>query len=309
NISTFIGGSVEYYIKPDSSGGCYFVQSVRPNLLLGGTTGIVLNDAPRFAGPSNIWSPAKGFLVQSTSPSSYDRNFPTTGADGLYFDLLIGGIDASQLSWTVNTGGSIRAEVSWTRPRSGSFRAPDGDTFQADRWIRDKSSYVTRVTLHGPRASSSQINSSNPSPLTVPSLPQTFELVGRDRGGNEVRYGFVLRQWFVLRDNAVSLSDQIFWCSRLGYRLARVRDLTNSNYRNLGAVPSSGFNGYKRHIGAGFFSEWGLMAYYTDAGFVHHYGHWTSDAAGSNGFLVYSNFGDFYSYSASIRYAAVCTAP
>ncbi|MWN32966.1 MULTISPECIES: hypothetical protein, partial [unclassified Gilliamella] len=138
---------------------------------------------------ANIWNPSKGFLVQSTSPSSYDRNFPTTGLDGLYFDLDIGGIDGSQLSWTVNTSGSIRATVSWTRPRSGTFTNPRENTVQADEWIRDKSKNVARVTLHGPRASSSQISSSRPSSLTRPSLPQTFELVGRGSNGNEVRYG------------------------------------------------------------------------------------------------------------------------
>ncbi|MWN32978.1 hypothetical protein GQ596_11070, partial [Gilliamella sp. Pra-s60] len=65
---------MDYYINPNNlSASCYFVQSVRPNLLYGGTTGIISNDLPYFAGPSNIWNPSKGFLTQSTSPSSYDR--------------------------------------------------------------------------------------------------------------------------------------------------------------------------------------------------------------------------------------------
>ncbi|KDN09266.1 hypothetical protein GAPWKB30_2130 [Gilliamella apicola] len=153
--STFSGGTAEYYITQSQPVIC----SVRPNLLYGGTSGIVSYDGPRFAGPSNIWSPTKGFLTQSTNPSSYDRNFPTTGADGLYFDLLIAGVDASQLSWTVNTSGSLNATVSWRLPSQGYYE---------DTWITDKSKNVTRVTLHGPRASSGQINSSNPSSLTRP---------------------------------------------------------------------------------------------------------------------------------------------
>ncbi|MCO6550595.1 MAG: hypothetical protein J6580_07925, partial [Gilliamella sp.] len=280
--STFSGGTAEYYITPSSQP---VICSVRPNLFIG--TG-------SYAGPANIWSPTKGFLVQSTNPSSYNRNFPTTGSDGLYFDLDIGGIDGGQLSWTVNTRGSLGATVS----RVGSN---------------------TRVTLNGPRASSSQISSSNPGQITVPTLPQTFELVGRDSSGNEVRYGFVLRQWFVSRGQTWSIySDQLAWCNSLGYRLAKVRDLTNakcgvnSNFPCInginGATPSSSVNYYMRYIGAGFFTEWGDMNDYTDAGFVHG-SYWTSDATGSNQSTVGSNSGYVYSFSASDSNYAVCTAP
>ncbi|MWN06000.1 hypothetical protein [Gilliamella sp. Pas-s95] len=300
--SRFYGGTAEYYITLSSQP---VICSVRPNLLLGGTTGIDSYDNPRFAGPANIWSPTKGFLVQSTSPSSYELNFPTTGADGLYFDLDVGGVDASQLSWTVDTSGRLRATVSWRRPNQGTDK---------DKWITDKSSYVTRVTLRGPRASSAQINSSNPSRLTpLPSLPQTFELVGRDSNGNEVRYGFVLRQWFVHRGNYIyNQSSQSTWCSRLGYRLVRVRDLTNAvrtdSYPISGAVPSSSGNWYQRHIGAGFFTEWGTISYYAGAGSVGD-DWWTSDATGSTGFFVYSRNGAVRSFSASDSGYAVCTAP
>ncbi|OCG66532.1 hypothetical protein A9G39_06255 [Gilliamella sp. Imp1-6] len=292
NSSTFSGGRADYYITLPSQP---VICSVRPNLLLGGTTGIDSRDNPRYAGPSNIWSPTKGFFVQSASPSSYDLNFPTTGADGLYFDLDIGGIDGSQLRWTVNTSGSIRATVS----RVGSS--------------------TTRVTLSGPKADSSQISSSSPGRISVPSLPQTFELVGRDSNGNEVRYGFVLRQWFVHRGaQEANASTQTAWCNSLGYRLARVRDLTNASCSGwgagswcqgaVGATPSSSNNGYKRHIGAGFFTEWGNMDYYADAGFVRD-DYWTSDATGSDQFPVFSYDGYVDSYSASESRYGLCTAP
>ncbi|OCG35484.1 hypothetical protein A9G27_03125 [Gilliamella sp. Bim3-2] len=306
NSSTFSGGTAEYYITLSSQP---VICSVRPNLLLGGTSGIDSLDKPRFAGPSNIWSPTKGFLTQSTSPSSYDRNFPTTGLDGLYFDLDIGGIDARQLSWRVNTSGSIGVTVSWRRALTGTFADPRGNVIQADYWITDKSKYVTRVTLTGPKADIAQISSSSPGRITVPSLPQTFELVGRDRSGNEVRYGFKLKQWFVNRGGqSVDLFHQTAWCNSLGYRMPRVRDLTNSNYKNLGAAPSSSGNNYMRHIGAGFFTEWGIMGYYADAGFVSsHY--WTSDASGSSLFTVDSGTGYVNSRSASDSRDVLCTAP
>ncbi|WP_176700396.1 hypothetical protein, partial [Gilliamella sp. Gris1-4] len=308
NSSRFYGGSAVYYITLPSQP---VICSVRPNLNFG---------AGSSAGPSNIWNPKKGFLVQSTNPSSYDRNFPTTGSDGLYFDLDIGGIDGGQLNWTVNTSGSLGATVRWTRPLTGTFTSPDNRTIQADNWITDKSKNVTRVTLTGPRASSSQISSSNPGSLTRPSLPQTFELVGRDSNGNEVRYGFVLRQWFVNRDNQLkSYSDQLAWCRSLGYRMPRVSDLTNAKcgVDNTwfpcvngidGAAPSSPGNRYQRHIGAGFFTEWGFMLDYADAGFVDFYD-WTSDVAGSTQFVVTSYNGFVNNYIASGSNYAVCTAP
>ncbi|MWN32470.1 MULTISPECIES: hypothetical protein [unclassified Gilliamella] len=320
--SSFSRATVDYYITP------YEYTSIcwaRPNLLYGGATDIDSSDNYRHAGPFGMWNSSQGFYLQSTSPSSYDGNFPTTGADGLYFDLEIPtGIDGSQLSWTVNTSGSLSATVSWTRPRYGTFTSSDNRTIEADKWITDKSKYVTRVTLHGPRASSSQIGSSNPSPLTRPSLPQTFELVGRDRSGNDVRYGFVLKQWFVNRGNRQDTpSNHTAWCNSLGYRMVRVRDLTNAvcsgwNMNNgypctgaVGATPSSGNNVYKRYIGAGLFTEWGHMRYYADADFgsYHYPTYWTSDATGSYQFSVYSSNGGVSSFNTSDRRWGLCTAP
>ncbi|WP_141671773.1 hypothetical protein [Gilliamella sp. Imp1-1] len=300
--STFSGGTAEYYITLPSPP---VICAVRPNLLLGGTTGLGWDDQI-YAGPANIWDPAKGFLVQSTSPSSYDRNFPTTGSDGLYFDLDIGGLDASLLGWTVTTRGDITATVNWRLPVS------DQNNSDIDRWIRDKSKYVTRVTLHGPKADSAQISSSLPSSLARPSFPQTFELVGRDRSGNEVKYGFVLKQWFVNRGaQKTNVSNQTAWCNSLGYRMPRVSDLTNAVRRASlpisGAAPSSSGNYYQRHIGAGFFTEWGSMYNYADAGFVDDL-YWTSDAAGSNQFAITSGDGGVLDGSASYSNYAVCTA-
>ena len=313
--STFNGGSVDYYIslplKPT-------ICSARPNLLLGG-----LNKGYGYeyiVGPVNIWSQKRGFLVQSTNPSSYGQNFPTTGADGLYFDLDIGGIDASHLRWTVNTSGSLGATVRWTRPRTDSHIDPYRLVIQHDHWIIDKSKNITRVTLHGPKADSVQINSSNPSPLTRPSLPQTFELVGKDSNGNVVvKYGFVLRQWFVNRGYKYDHTpNNITWCNSLGYRLSQVRDLTNATCSGLaansdcrgavGATPSSGNNVYQRRIGAGFFTEWGRMDNYADAGFVSDF-YQTSDVKTTDGFYLHAHAQDGMIRDYRIRYYAACTTP
>ncbi|MWN06653.1 hypothetical protein [Gilliamella sp. Pas-s95] len=297
NRTSFSGQTVTYYISPY---GGPVVCHTRPNLSYG-TDG--------FTGPSNIWSLTKGFLSQSNDSLSYDQNFPTTGADGLYFDLLIGGVDGSQLTWSPVTRGGITATVTSVAAN--------------DRWIPgvDKEKVVARVTLSGPRADSTQIGSDNPSPLTpLPSLPQTFELVGRDSRDNVVvKYGFVLKQWFVHRGNKdASQSDQISWCNRLGYRAPQVKDLTNavcSGWHSgfwcrgaVGATPSSSNNHYKRHIGAGFFTEWGILYRYADAGFVDNI-YWTSDVSGGNSFTVAWDLGDINSFSAGYSLYGLCTTP
>ncbi|SCB91411.1 hypothetical protein GA0061081_102311 [Gilliamella bombicola] len=293
NRTNFSDQTVTYYVNPYGRGPsvCYFVSHARPNLG---------NGRDNYAGPSNIWNPDKGFLTQSNDSLFYDRNFPTTGADGLYFDLLIDGVDASQLTWSPVTWGGITATVTSVTP--------------GDSWLPnvERRKTVARVKLSGPSADSTQIESDNPSSLIVPFLPLTFELVGKDSRGNEVRYGFVLQKWFVHRGNkADTQPNQSTWCSRLGYRLSDTKDLTNSVKTSSpsisGALPSSSGNYYKRHIGAGFFTEWGYMRHYADAGFTSYY--WTSDPAGRRFFYIYSSGGNIHIPNYNDNRSCICTTP
>ncbi|OTQ67265.1 hypothetical protein B6D17_11230, partial [Gilliamella apis] len=135
-----------------------------------------------------------------------------------------------------------------------------------------------RVTLTGPAVTDrNQWYSENPRRIGRPSLPQTFELVGRDSRGNAVvKYGFVLKQWFVSRGNMsyYYYPSMESWCNKIGYRLPKVRDLTNASCQPRrgesqdvcqgveSATPSSPDNSSRRHIGGGLFSEWGNMSDY-----------------------------------------------
>jgi hypothetical protein len=216
------------------------IDYVRPNLYYGGG---------RYAGPADMWNPDKGFLVQSINPESYNLNFPTTGTHGVYFDLLITGIDVRKLTWKpVNLGG-ITATVE--------------NVVADDYWIpnKDRRKVVARVTLTGPYAR----HPTRQREIGRVSLPQTFELVGRDKDGYEVvKYGFVLKQWFIDRFSGGNREPER-WCSRNGYRIPRVRDLTNAaGIPALGASPSSPGNHYMRYIGGGLFSEWGYMYGYAN---------------------------------------------
>jgi hypothetical protein len=276
---SFSASSATYYISPKASPAVCFAK---PDMAY--VTGI-------FAGPPAIWNPAKGFLVQSTVPSGYHRNFPTTGAHNLYFDLDIGGVDATSLTWP-------------------DVVHPSGITVK----LSVTSATTVRATLVGPFASSSQIRSSSPGNIPRPPLPATFELVGRDSSGRAViKYGFRLKQWFINRgDKWENYATQNSWCSSIGYQMPRVRDLTNavrtdSGSPISGATPPSSRNNYMRHIDAGFFSEWGSMYGYPGTSFSGSY-YWTSDASGSRQFIVNSNHGNIGWGSPSYSDYGICAS-
>ncbi|PXY90602.1 hypothetical protein DKK77_11080 [Gilliamella apis] len=222
-----------------------------------------------------VWKDVYGFLPQSVTPSSYGLNFPTTGANNLQFRLMIKGINQA-LSWAPVSHGGITATMTDSRSTS------------------------VRVTLTGPA-----VIGYNPGRTDRPSLPQTFELVGRDSSGNAVvKYGFVLKQWFLQSrsyNNSGYYSDTSSWCNDIGYRLPKVKELTNANCRELssdcqGATPSSPDNSARRHIGGGLFSEWGNLysTYYNPIGnFPCQNGYWTQDRVGSSQeyFIVESEYG------------------
>ncbi|OCG08748.1 hypothetical protein A9G13_01420 [Gilliamella sp. wkB178] len=304
NSSSFSGGTATYYISPKAGPTiCY----ARPNLQYGSEV-----SGNNYAGPATIWNRTKGFLVQSTTPSGYSRNFPTTGANNLYFDLLVGGIDASTLTWPTVTQGGITATMTVNPPR-------DLCSYYSDPCVNPDGASSVRVTLTGPFATLYQWNPATPGSIASPSLPQTFVLVGKDSSNNEVvRYGFVLKQWFITRGTKIdTATNQSSWCTKSGsgYHLPQVKDLTNAVCSGtssgswcqgvVGATPSSNFNGYQRNIGAGLFTEWGRMDGYT---FVHNY-YWTSDSYGSNQFKVHSTSGYVVSSDPSASAYGVCAYP
>ena len=292
NSRNFNASSVTYLVNPKAVPVVCFAQ---PNLRYG-----QLNEHDYrhdFRGPPWMWDPTKGFLTQSTAPSLYGSNFPTTGANGLYFDLDISG-SSQALSWSPVSHGGITATMT------------------------DSTATSVRVTLAGPFATKSQIDSSSPGLISKPTLPQTFELIGRDSSGSPVvKYGFTLKQWFVNRGAKWEYyPDTLSWCNSLGYRLPKVKDLTNASCHgvnsgskcqgSVGAIPSSPNNYYQRHIGAGFVTEWGSLYKFSGLiGFFTEW-YWTSDlhpTDSSYQFVVNTNDGvvgwnNQYSYG-------LCTYP
>ncbi|OTQ68522.1 hypothetical protein B6D17_11075 [Gilliamella apis] len=266
NESRFTAGNATYYINPkETTKICYLTPEIDPREGISNT----------------VWSrvPYFGFLPQSFTPSSYGLNFPTTGANNLRFDLHVFGSDQI-LSWAPVTHSGITATVTDRLPPS----------------------YI-KVTLTGPVATPSQWRSDNPGQIARLSLPQVFELVGRDSSGNAVvKYGFVLKQWFVNRGTSTyNHSSMESWCNKIGYRVPKVSDLTNASCQGylsgphcqgaVGATPSSPDNRVGRHIGAGFFTEWGWMRYYSNSAFDGRYfDYWTSEQKSDNSYFVVGSY-------------------
>ena len=295
NRRDFSESSVTYYVIPKVTPVVCFA---RPNLMYGKRGDDRIHPSIDFAGPSSMWDPANGFLTQKTDQSSYGQNFPTTGLHGLYFDLLITG-SSQPLSWSPVSHGGITATMSNSTATS------------------------VRVTLTGPFATSSHINSDNPDRISTPSLPQTFELVGRDGQGNPaVKYGFRLKQWFVKGGSEYfhfkPYSNILSWCNSLGYRLPKVKDLTNSSCPNkqtdpfcnyyVSATPSSSGAHYMRHIGSGFITEWGFMNDYSGVGFNFD-SVWTSDIIATNGIAFVVDAFDGRPHDNYFLALGLCTYP
>ena len=274
-IHAYIG--VTFYINPKVESQQQICVA-KPNMRWGGKPDDIFF-YKYFLGPASMWNPNMGFLTQSFTPSSYDLNFPTTGANNLSFNLELGGVlSSSDVKWEVVTSGDIKATIT--------------DVLRKD----DTDPVAVTVTLKGPAVTdNSQKDPNNPSPIDRPSLPQVFEIVGKmktyDREEIMVKYGFVLKQWFVNRGMYDINPNMSSWCTKIGYRMPTVKDLTNASCKgagvgnpytcegSVGATPSSASNNYTRHIGAGFFSEWGMMQDYPKGDF-HGYdyaNYWTSD--------------------------------
>jgi hypothetical protein len=284
----FNRGSVIYYINPGnvSPKVCY----AQPNKEYGSLKHGYID----FRGPVSMWNEYKGFIPQSTNSSGYGLNFPTTGADHLYFYLIIGG--SGRLNWAPVTLSGITASME-----------------------PDSSGSSVKVLLTGPVATEAQWVSNKPDEIkqiSRPELPQTFELVGKDDTGNVVvKYGFTIKQWFLNRGNVYSdFNSSELWCGKLNYHLVQVKDLTNATCNGassgshcIGAEGAavtthpSPNNYYQRVIDAGFLAEWGDVEFYgsnssmsgSAANFSGSY--WTRDEADSiNNFVIDSPHGSVF---------------
>lgn len=242
NSTVYDNTIAKFKIKPNSPPKVCFAK---PNMRF--------SDA-NFADPGAGWSVNNGFPVHSTYPETYHNNFPTTGANNLYFDLNVA--NSPDLYWPSVSVGGITAKVS--KISTTDFR----------------------VTLEGPAATIDQINSNTPNSIRKPILPARFELQGLSGGTAIVKYGFEIKQWFINRDNIASTANvQNAWCNSTGYKVPKIMDLTNAV--GSGASISNHRNNFLRRIGGGLFSEWGDMPSFPNVGFQSD-GYWTYEKTEEN---------------------------
>lgn len=345
NYSEFSDGNHTYYIKPNAEQA--FVCYAQPNIVY--HSGF----EPGFY-DGTTWTNYQGYRVFSPSNSgNYSgqssitkNNFPSTGADGLYFYLTLAGIipekvveingniirsdENSNISLVLNAGKTSYWSASKWRAGSKNTKGK----FVGTHWNKGIEPAV-KVTLNGPKFDSTNKDFK----------PVTFKIYA-DKAKSQLLYEFRLMRWYIVQPE-VEYENQmaaINYCQKLGvnYRLPDVNDFTNANETNVGW--SNGFPGQgdksarqlsyqdnARWIG-GLFNEWGCLANgasiigkdkYTNglcSGYPStnwdSYYYWTkSTALNSNdygkGLLVFSGYGRPVLYDASPNYIrrVACVTP
>ncbi|WP_141673033.1 hypothetical protein [Gilliamella sp. App6-5] len=254
------GNNVIYYLNPPK-GACTY--SVKPSLFLSDSRGNW--GGSNYSGPPSEWDDAKGFKRQDlNNPAS---NFPTTGMNGLFFEMDM--VD------------SLGSEMTFDKSPA---------TSGIDLTITGNGS-IAKIRLVGPKEGASAAEAAT-------AVPTTFILYSDKAKTNKV-YSFTIKKWFIARKDSVSQYVQAEqYCNHLGYQIPTVVQLTNANshYWNQGLAGQG--NNYQRRIGGGLLAEWGEVNNYRYPGsnMVSNYTYWTQNTYKSpyeplTNLQVYSNMG------------------
>lgn len=232
---------------------CY----VQPNLVYDSSS--YLN--PDFLGSKldgNNWVSGKGYKIIDIE--SLADKFPTTGSHGLYFYLLMNGLDAKQ-ALAIN-GDRISAEEDGNVSLSLSV---ESSPIWRGQWNTVGETHPgLKVTLNGPRYNSGDKSF----------RPVTFKLYA-NKEKTKLLYQFRLERWYIVQPG-VQVKEQLDakrYCRNLGsgYRLPDVNDFTNANNYNYdwdGGIPGRSEGAYLRRVSyresptkwqGGLFSEWGCV--------------------------------------------------
>lgn len=175
-----------------------------------------------YAGVTTIWNPQQGFIYDASKTP-----FPTTGMDGLNFDIKVLGVDV--LTQDINTIYSHLANVSLQ--------------------LSPMDSQTLHVKLSGPTAN-------NPKPFTA----NVFNILI----GPALTYRFKINHWFIYNnDQLLTWGNANNWCNGLGgnqrYQLPAITQLSNASQDVSG---QAGVRNYTRAIGQGLLPEWGSLVSY-----------------------------------------------
>ncbi|MDF7670059.1 hypothetical protein PT276_02370 [Orbaceae bacterium ESL0721] len=287
--------TVDYYIKPKT--GSPVACFAQPNLDYSSTHKHSRQGLGPWAsfvdvdGPASQWMPDRGFRLQSlTNPSA---NFPTMGAHGLFFNLIL-------------TDG-LGKNVTYSKSPASS---------PVNLVITDAGSNMAKVKLTGPR------NGATPE-YAQSFTPTTFILYSDSSKSNAI-YSFTISKWFIAKPGrATSGWDNSYCQNTYGsrYRTPKIVEYTNANEPNKGWT--GGLAGqsttYQRRIGGGLFSEWGNMdnsgdqsdkSIYQESDFdVVSY--WAAESYDANNKYYADSYGGWVNYADSMFewYANACVTP
>ena len=235
-----------------------------------------------FRGPNKMWNEKEGFILQSINPSTYGLNFPTTGANNLYFDLKI----------RVTLTGPVATPDQWDSSEPGEIFKP-----------------------HLPQQF--ELIAINGSGNTVAKYGFELKQWFVNRGDNINRYDRSnTSSWCNKIGYRLSVIKDLTNASCRGLSenpLSTCQGITNN------ALFLSPNNYYQRIIGAGFFSEWGDIDYYDidalpgtpktnfrDHGYNYY---WSGDSIDGIPVVVNSANGNIHKDSSIDRLFAVCVTP
>ena len=224
--------------KPKGEGDSFYVRAEpsEPYLCWAAPNLVYSNDDIH---RSSQWDNEKGFFLQDINEPA--KNFPTVGAHGLFFDLIM--------------AGALSKDVSYTKQ-------PSDSNISLDLSLKEnENSHLKKlnVKLVGPKDGVSKTNASV--------KPTTFIIYA----GTEKKvpiYSFTISKWFILKPGlGEGYESSEAYCNNIGYQIPSVSDLTNANKDSepywLKGLLGQG-NRYQRIIGGGLLAEWGeiLQNYY-----------------------------------------------
>jgi hypothetical protein len=197
------------YLIPFKPTICY----LKPSLIYG---------EGKYAGVASVWNAKQGFIYDESK-----TNFPTTGMDGLIYDVKILGVDV--------------LEEQMDRIYSSSAHV--------DLMLLPVDNQTLNITLRGPTKDNPQ--SFSPNIFTV--------LIGP-----RITYRFKINNWFIQNnDQSLTWANANNWCNKLGnnqrYQLPAITQLSNASQDVSG---QTGVRNYTRAIGQGLLPEWGSLVSY-----------------------------------------------
>lgn len=184
---------------------------LKPNLTFG-TEG--------YAGDINAWNPKHGFIYNQDKV-----NFPTTGMDGLNYDVKVLGVNV--LDEEINRIYSTTANVNLI--------------------LTPVDSQTVNIKITGPTADN----------------PKTFKANIFNIFIGPLQYQFKLNNWYILKkDSRLAWQNANQWCNQLGgYQLPTVGQLANGT---TDIYVHYAQNHYIREVNGGLLGEWGSLREYEE---------------------------------------------